>query len=174
MLRKNCLYHLRVALVLALILGTGCFSELHSQDPIFSQFMFNQLYFNPAFAGNTPYPRLIGGYRNQWPGIGNAYVSYYASFDQYVDALDGGLGLGITKDNQAGGVFTKTAFDLIYSHPIEFTYDITANLGFQASLVQKKVNGSGVTLGDQSPYQTTTVQEVIPDQSKIYADFSAG
>ena len=49
--------------------------------------MFNQVYFNPAFSGTNEHPRFTTGYRNQWPGLGNTYVSYYATFDQHV-ALD--------------------------------------------------------------------------------------
>lgn len=174
MLHKISLYRKISFIVLAIIIGICCSKPLQAQDPIFSQFMFNQLYFNPAFAGNTPYPRLISGYRNQWPGIGNAYVSYYASYDQYVDALEGGLGLGLTRDVQGGGIFSKTSFDVMYSYPIEFSYDIAGNLGLQASIAQNSFNSSDVVLGDQNPYLPLVSPEIIPSQSKIYADFSAG
>jgi type IX secretion system PorP/SprF family membrane protein len=147
---------------------------LFAQDPVYSHFMFNQLYFNPAFAGNTPYPRVISGYRNQWPGLGNAYVNYYASFDIYADMVGGGVGLGINRDMQGDGIFSKTAFDVMYSYPVEVTRNITANLGFQAGIVQKKLNGDKAILGDQNPYDNPTTQEVIPDESKVYPDFSAG
>ncbi len=154
--------------------GAPDFRGLSAQDPVFSQFMFNQLYFNPAFAGNTPYPRIVSGYRNQWPAIGNAYVSYYASYDQFINWLDGGLGISISRDVQGKGVFSKTSFDLMYSYPIEISSDILANLGIQASLVQGKISSSGLVLPDQNPYQNSTQQEFIPDQSKLYPDFSAG
>jgi type IX secretion system PorP/SprF family membrane protein len=128
--------------------------------------MFNQLYFNPAFAGNTPYPRIVSGYRNQWPGLNKAFLSYYASFDHYFEQLNGGVGIALTRDIQGNGVFSKTSFDVMYSYPIEFSRKISANLGLQASVVQKGMNGSKVVLGDN--------QEVLTDQSKIYPDFSAG
>lgn len=148
--------------------------KVSAQDPQYSQFMLNQLYFNPAFAGNTAYPRVIGGYRNQWPGLGNAYVSYYASYDQFVDALEGGIGLGLSRDVQGNGVFSKTSVDLCYSYPIEMNGDMSARLGLQASVVQNTVKGSGLLLGDQSPYTNNTYHEVIGNQSKMYTDFSSG
>ena len=165
---------MRVIVVLTVTSGFWNCAKMQAQDPVFSQFMLNQLYFNPAFAGNTPYPRVICGYRNQWPGLGNAFLSYYASFDQYMEFLKGGVGLGITRDLQGNGVFAKTSFDLMYSYAVEFNNDISANFGLQASLVQKNLNGSKVVLGDQSPYQAIVDQEFIPDQSKIYPDFSTG
>jgi type IX secretion system PorP/SprF family membrane protein len=136
--------------------------------------MLNQLYFNPAFAGNTQYPRFIGGYRNQWPGLGNAFVSYYASFDQYVDIVKGGVGFGMSRDVQGNGIFSKTSFDLMYSYPIEINGDMSANLGFQASMVQSSLNSSKLVLGDQSPYINSSVTENIGNQSKIFPDFSSG
>lgn len=143
------------------------------QDPLFSQFMFNQLYFNPAFAGNTQYPRLIGGYRNQWPGIGNPYVTYYVSYDRYFDFVKGGLGLGMTRDVQGSNVFSKTSFDAMYSFPVEFNNNMSANFGLQASVVQKKLDVSSLILGDQNPFNPIA-PENIGNQSKIYPDFSAG
>jgi type IX secretion system PorP/SprF family membrane protein len=147
---------------------------LFAQDPVYSHFMFNQLYFNPAFAGNTPYPRLISGYRNQWPGLGKAYVDYYASFDMYADAVGGGVGLGISRDVQGDGIYSKSAFDVMYSYPVEISRNITANLGLQGGLVQKRLNADKVILGDQNPYETSATQEIIQSASKIYPDFSAG
>ncbi|MDP4210734.1 MAG: PorP/SprF family type IX secretion system membrane protein [Bacteroidota bacterium] len=144
-----------------------------AQDMVFSQVMFSQLYFNPAFAGITPYPRLTSGYRNQWPGINNAYVSYYVTYDQYVKALAGGIGIGLSRDGQ-GNAFSKNTVDVMYSYPIELTRDVNLNLGLQASLVQKKLDASGLSLPDQDPYQSVGAQEYIPSESLLYSDFSAG
>lgn len=148
-------------------------NRIFSQDPLFSQFMFNQLYFNPAFAGNTQYPRLIGGYRNQWPGIGNAYVSYYVSYDSYMDFVKGGVGLGMTRDVQGNNVFSKTSFDAMYSFPVEFNNNMSANFGLQASVVQKKLDASTLVFGSQNPFDPGT-PENIANQSKVFPDFSAG
>jgi type IX secretion system PorP/SprF family membrane protein len=145
-----------------------------AQEPVFSQFMFNQVVFNPAFAGNTPYPRLVAGYRNQWPGLGNSFVSYYASFDQFVKKINGGVAIGMTRDQQGAGVFSSTSLDAMYSHTIELWRDSKVNLGVQGSLVQKSVSTSGVTLSDQSPYQTSGTQEYIPGESFVYPDFATG
>lgn len=166
----------KIVLSTIFIMVASVLSKIYAQDPVFSQFMFNQLYFNPAFAGNTPYPRIISGYRNQWPGLNNAFSSYYVSFDHYFESMNGGVGLAITRDVQGNGVFSKTSFDVMYSYPIELNKNMSANLGLQGSIVQKTMNGSKVILGDQDPFQTpgSQTQEVIPDQSKIYPDFSAG
>lgn len=163
-----------IGLALTYLYGFSDFCKVSAQDPVFSQFMFNQLSFNPAFAGNIPYPRFICGYRNQWPQLGNTYVSYYASYDQFVNWLGGGAGINLSRDVQGKGVFSKTSCDLMYSFPIEFSNDLIVNLGLQAGLTQKSVSGTDLVLPDQNPFQSSTQQEFIPNQSKIYPDFAAG
>ena len=174
----NNLYHCKILKPRYLLVGMFIFYtgsvKLSAQDPVFSQFMFNQLCFNPAFAGSLPYPRFTSGYRNQWPGLDRAYVSYYASYDQFVNWLDGGVGVNISRDVQGKGVFSKTAMDLMYSFPIEINRDLIVSLGLQASLVQKKLSASDLVLPDQNPYESSTQQEFIPNQDKLYPDFSAG
>ena len=59
--------------------------QANAQDPAFSQFYANPLYLNPAFAGSDICPRMSLNFRDQWPGIGKTYVTYSASYDQYVD-----------------------------------------------------------------------------------------
>jgi len=71
--------------MLILLSGRGLFA----QDPIFSQFYANPLYLNPAMAGSSVCPRLIFNYRNQWPAISGTYITYNASYDQYVDNISG-------------------------------------------------------------------------------------
>lgn len=161
--------------VIILLVGANCFLlNIRAQDPVYSHFMFNQLNFNPAFSGNTPYTRLITGYRNQWPGLGNAFVNYYASVDLYVKPLGGGVGLGIDRDIQGDGIFSKTSFNLMYSYPVKISYDIAANFGIQGGVVQKNLDGTRAVFGDQNPYENNTTAEAIPNASKFFPDFSAG
>ena len=87
-----------VLLTIPFLLG-----DLYAQDPEFSQFYANPLYLNPALAGVTVCPKVNANYRNQWPAIGKAFITYNASYDQYVSFLHGGLGLVITAD-RAGSV----------------------------------------------------------------------
>ena len=73
---------------LLFILALACLNmDLKAQDVAFSQFYANQLYLNPALAGSARCPRVTLNYRNQWPGIPSTYVTYSASYDQYVDAF---------------------------------------------------------------------------------------
>ena len=86
-------------LILSIISGT----MLKAQDPHFSQYYANPLYLNPAFAGTAVCPRMILNYRNQWPSISGNYVTYNASYDQHIDAINGGIGILVTTDTAGLG-----------------------------------------------------------------------
>jgi len=93
----------------------------YSQDPEFSQFYANPLYLNPALAGATVCPRAMANFRDQWPSLGGAYVTYNAGFDEYVDVLHGGLGILLTADRTGGGKLNTTEISLIYAYKFNIT-----------------------------------------------------
>jgi type IX secretion system PorP/SprF family membrane protein len=159
-------------LLLVAVICEGSFFKSWAQEPVFSQQMFHQLYFNPAFAGETPYPRFTAGYRNQWASLGNTFVSYYASYDQYVKKMMGGLGFSFYRDVQ-GQSLTRTGAELDYSYHIKFR-NIVWSQGIRSSLVQCSVAASTLTLPDDNPYGSLSSQETMTDQHYIYPDFSFG
>jgi len=141
---------------------------------MFSQTNYHQIFLNPAYTGNSPYARFMAGYRNQWPGMGNAYISYYASFDQYISSIGSNLGISVVRDVTGNNALNKTYSSLAYSYPMELNGSTILSLGVQAGFVQKNVNASGFSLPDQNPYLTTTSNETVNSYSKSYPDFTAG
>lgn len=146
-------------------------------DPHFSQFYANPLYLNPAFAGSNICPRVILNYRNQWPSI-PGFVTYNASYDQYFDAIHGGLGLLVNNDNEGSGTISTTTVNALYAYNLDVTQKFSIKAGFEASYFWNKLDWNKLTFGDQiSPtygfiYST---QERPPDKlSKSSVDFSAG
>jgi len=113
---------------------------IFSQDVQFSQLFSDRLYLNPALAGSDYCPKFVLSYRNQWPGILNPFVTYNASFDKYSEAMHGGIGLRIMKDDQGGGVFNQINADLIYSYYAKINPSITAKFAFEASIYQQNMN----------------------------------
>jgi len=78
-----------------------------AQDPIFSQFYANPLYLNPALAGSALTPRLTLNYRNQWPSLDANFVTYGASYDQYLPSINSGIGISFITDRAGGGALTS-------------------------------------------------------------------
>lgn len=148
-----------------------------AQDPEFTQFYANPLYLNPAFAGTKRCPRLNMNYRNQWPALTGTFVTYSASFDTHVDAINGGLGLLILNDKAGEGTINTTDISGMYSYQLNLSREFSIRAGFQATYKQKKVDWDKLTFGDQIDprygfiYPTT---ETRPETTKGFVDLSAG
>ncbi len=75
------------------------------QDPHFSQYMFNDLYNNPAYSGVMGVTNLSVLYRSQWLGYsgtfdaGGAPTSFLASFNTPIFRLRSGAGFYFVNDN---------------------------------------------------------------------------
>ena len=120
----------------------------YSQDPQFSQFYANPLYLNPALAGAPICPRMIGNFRDQWPTVGGAFVTYSASYDQYVDLLHGGVGLLFMADRTGGGNLNTTAISLMYAYKFNITSHLYASTALQVGYFQRRLAWENLTFED--------------------------
>jgi type IX secretion system PorP/SprF family membrane protein len=149
-----------------------------AQDPEFSQFYANPLYLNPAMAGITICPRVIGNYRNQWPALGKAFTTYNFSYDQYVDVLHGGLGLLLTADRAGGGNLNTTVISLMYAYKFNLTSHLQASGGVKAGYYQRRLVWENLRFEDMIDPQGGFIlptAEKQPDNSTVgVPDGSAG
>jgi len=133
------------------LLILGCFGSLtvKGQDPTFTQFYANPLYLNPALAGTATCPRVVLNYRNQWPALSGNFVTTSASYDQYVEAVNGGLGFYVLTDNAGRGTLRQFSINGIYSYQLALSDKVSMVAGFQASYFQRNLDWSQLTFGDQ-------------------------
>ncbi|MEZ4721032.1 MAG: type IX secretion system membrane protein PorP/SprF [Flavobacteriales bacterium] len=120
-----------------------------AQDPAFSQFYANPIYLNPALAGSAQCPRVILNYRNQWPGIPATYVTYAASYDQYVDGIQGGIGLQAYHDRAGSGIINTTSASGIYAYQLPVTRNMSVKASMQATYYNRSIDWDQLTFGDQ-------------------------
>lgn len=92
--------------LIVLVLSTIGFQLTAQQDAQFTQYMFNQLYFNPAYAGLSSGPQLTAIHRSQWFGYdgtinpGGAPSTQMISLNNSFSGIKGvGYGLYISNDN---------------------------------------------------------------------------
>jgi len=74
------------------LLGVGL-SAFGQQDPLFTQYMFNKLVVNPAYAGSHEQLAIDLVNRNQWAGIDGAPNTF--SFGAHLATLNRKIGLGL-------------------------------------------------------------------------------
>lgn len=130
--------------------------SLFGQDPSFSQFFFNHLYLNPAYAGASKYARLGVVYRNQWLYADSPYSTYGVSYDRTIRSIKSGFGVNIINDSQANGVLQRISADLIYAYGVQLTYNSHLRGGIQSSLLVKNQNLNNLVFPDMID-QTGTI-----------------
>jgi len=158
--------------------------SLHAQDPLYSQFYNAPLQLNAAMAGIGRGPQFRLNYRNQWPGLGNIYTTYSASFDQYIPRLKSGIGSQLLTDNAGDGTLRTTGFTGYYSYRLRVKDKIFIKGGMEVGVHQLALDWNKLIFGDAIDPGTGPISpggtpfpssEVIPqDNSKGYLNLGAG
>lgn len=151
------------------------------QDAQFSQYMFNGIYINPAYAGYREQLNLHTFYRSQWTGIEGAPKTMSLAVDAI--ANDGNVGLAFQVSSDKLGAQRNLAAYASYAYRIRMNADGTSRLAFgvSAGAVQLGIDGALLNPNDQEPFQPVGLQSsVVPDaragiyfsNNRFYAGFS--
>src|SRR2546430_5631376 len=91
---KNSNKYFRI--IIAAICMMNYFQAAHAQyDPMFTQYMFNEMYINPAYAGSHENIAAAALYRNQWSGLEGAPITQTFSIHAPISKQKIGIGLNI-------------------------------------------------------------------------------
>lgn len=107
--------NIRILLIGLLILVSN-FKILAQQEPMYSQYMFNMLQINPAYAGNRANDNITNLYRKQWIGIPNSPSTAALSWDRRQEGTNVGYGLQIYNDQL--GIESSSGIQGFYSFRI--------------------------------------------------------
>ena len=107
---------------------TACFSAQAQQENQYTQFMYNKLLVNPAFAGAREVTSVSALYRQQWVGFEGAPVSQLISFDSPILGKKLGLGLNL-HHHTIGAVNDNYMVNMDYSYSLVKTKDVNVKLG---------------------------------------------
>ena len=137
------------------------------QDAQYTQFMFNKLYFNPAYAGAKKVLCLSGIYRKQWIGIERAPQT--GTFNMHGSVLQNRLGLGLSVTYDQIGFTDKVDIETNYSYIIRFKDESFLSMGLRGSFSYMQVRW------DQAD-PTQSFDNSIPGgtTSKLLPNFGAG
>jgi len=84
------------------------------QQQMYTQFMYNKLSLNPAFAGNEKYATLALLYRDQWSGFPGAPEGQLLSVN--LPRIGNRIGLGLNFERQTIGISEKITYEGIYAY----------------------------------------------------------
>ncbi len=116
---------------------------LGQQDPLYSQYQFNQMMINPAYAGI--YNRFSAGLisRFQWVGIEGAPQTHTVTAQTAL--AQGRIGIGGLILSDRLGVNTNTEFQMMYAYNIKFK-ESKLSMGLQTGLVNFGYNYNNLEL----------------------------
>jgi len=151
------------------------------QETQYSQYMFNGIYINPAYAGYKEVLNVHSFYRSQWTGINGAPKSMSLAIDAI--ANNGNVGLALQVSSDKLGAQTNLNIYGNYSYRIRMNEDGSSRLAFGlgVGMVQLGINGSMLDPNNPEPNQPVGVESTtVPDaragiyfvNDKYYAGFS--
>jgi type IX secretion system PorP/SprF family membrane protein len=145
-----------------------------SQDHTYSQFYANPLYLNPALAGSEYCPRVVLNYRNQWPSLPGAFVSYNASYDQYVEMISGGVGIQFDYNTSGEGIFYDFRLNGMYAYNFRISDLMDASLAVQAGLGNRGINKDKLIFASDFDDNTGGPDPGNFKDNIMYPDFATG
>jgi len=104
--------------VLGFCLLFCCNTLRAQQEPMYSQYMFNMINLNPAYAGNLGGDNVTLLYRMQWVGVDGAPKTGTLSWDRRLP--DSNVGYGVQIYNDKLGIETTTGVQAFYSYRLQF------------------------------------------------------
>ncbi|MBC7391357.1 MAG: type IX secretion system membrane protein PorP/SprF [Opitutaceae bacterium] len=134
-----------LAIAALLLLVQKVFAQ---QDPQFTQFQFNQLVYNPAFAGTTEALKFTLFNRNQWVASGFENAPVTQTFSANTPLKDGTMGAGIHILNDKAGL--ERNFSLLGSYA--YHLDLKSGklgMGIQLGFKQYRVNQGDIKAYDK-------------------------
>jgi type IX secretion system PorP/SprF family membrane protein len=136
---KSANIYLKVLYAIALCV-IGLFnSKLFAQtEPMYSQYMYNMLGVNPAYAGNREALSLNFFQRNQWVGIKGAPKTTSISMDQSIK--DGKLGWGIQVYDDRLGVEAASGLNGMLSTRIQVSEKGILSGGLSLGMMNYRIN----------------------------------
>lgn len=150
-------------IIFSILLFTSIIQIYSQQDPHYTQYMYNTMSVNPAYAGSKGYFSSSILARMQWVGIEGAPQVQNISFNTPVGYS--GVGLGLNLINDKIGPSTQTTLDTSISYTIR-TRD-NGNLAFGIKIGGKFMNldwskGSYNTANDNA-FNENINNELIPN-----------
>ena len=117
-------------LILSLI---SCGGEiLAQQDAQYTQYMFNTMSVNPAYAGSRGQLSFASLYRSQWIGVNGAPETFTLNLHSPIRNSRLGYGVSVVNDNIGDGAVQETYLDAVVSYTLDVSQDAKLSFGLKA------------------------------------------
>ncbi|MDD5149214.1 MAG: type IX secretion system membrane protein PorP/SprF [Flavobacterium sp.] len=120
-------------IILVLILSIS--ASYAQQDAQFTQYMYNTININPAYAGSKDVMSVFALHRTQWVGLDGAPTTNTASINTPINGSNLGLGVSIINDKIGPSDENNIAVDLSYTIFTSDSYKLSFGLKASANLL---------------------------------------
>ncbi|SDR08740.1 PorP/SprF family type IX secretion system membrane protein [Flagellimonas zhangzhouensis] len=165
---KKHIANTKKGLLLTLILMGMLTSVSAQQDAQYTQYMYNTVSVNPAYAGSRGHLSIAALYRNQWLGLDGAPETQTLNVHTPVGYRGVGLGLSIVNDKI--GPTSETNFDVDFSYTIYTSREGRLSFGLKASANMLDIRYSELDEFEVDP-QLQSQQDI---QNKFSPNIGAG
>lgn len=171
--------HFLTTLLFIGVLSTGLFAQ---QDAQYTQYMYNTLSVNPAYAGSRGQLSFAGLYRSQWVGLDGAPETFTLNLHSPIRNSRLGYGISIVNDNIGDGVVQETYLDAVVSYTIDVSMDAKLSFGLKAGGNMLSLDFNGLRNFDQEVVNQNNIDNkftpnfglgVYYHTDKFYAGISA-
>jgi type IX secretion system PorP/SprF family membrane protein len=153
--------------------------------PMYSQYMYNMVNINPAYAGSRGVPSLSVLWREQWVGLPGSPSTRSFAYDLPTNDKKMGLGIQLFDDKYVNYI-KRTGLNLYYNIKIPLSEKGVLSMGLKGGLYNDTKNLTNAYLGASSQYLTdvsfaNNFNRIVPlagagiyyNDDKFYAGFSA-
>ena len=118
------------------------------QQYVFTNFMINDFYYNPAVAGSKDVHLANMGYRNQWTGFDDAPTTFLGQFyGSWKNEMEHGYGVSIISDRT--GLTQNTGVYATYAYQVKLSDKLKLGLGVRPGYIQYRVRLYDAILADE-------------------------
>lgn len=115
----------------SLVIMFVSFVSFAQQDAQFTQYMYNTININPAYAGSRGALSIFGLYRTQWVGLDGAPET--SSFSANTPINNSNLGVGLSVVNDKIGPTNENNFSVDLSYTVQTSADFKLSFGIKGT-----------------------------------------
>lgn len=134
---------LKNTLLISFVFGV-CFTAYSQQDPLYSQYMFNQSLINPAYTGVNDVLNISLFSRNQWVGLNGAPKTN--TLNASASIINNKVGVGMLVARDTYGVNKNTEYQMMYSYKIDLLNGKSISFGLQTGYIDYRYDYSALSL----------------------------
>jgi type IX secretion system PorP/SprF family membrane protein len=122
----------RFLIFIVTLVGASSYAQ---QDSQFTNYMYNTININPAYAGSRGVMSIFGLHRNQWVGLDGAPVTNTFSINTPINNSNFGIGLSIVNDRIGPSDENSISADISYSVQTSETFKLSFGIKATANLL---------------------------------------